>query len=50
MVLREDPELVRPNEAPEIRADIGRIHELVGWRPRIPLEQSLADLLASLEA
>ncbi|HEX7951142.1 MAG TPA: GDP-mannose 4,6-dehydratase [Candidatus Limnocylindrales bacterium] len=50
MLLREDPALVRPNEPPEIRADISRVHELVGWRPQIPLERSLADLLASLEA
>lgn len=50
MLLHEDPALVRPNEAPEIRADISRVHELVGWRPQIPLERSLADLLASLEA
>lgn len=50
MLLREDPALVRPDEAPEIRADISRVNELVGWRPQIPIEQSLADLLASLEA
>ena len=50
VLLHEDPALVRPNEAPEIRADISRVHELVGWRPQIPLERSLADLLASLEA
>ena len=49
MLLHQDPALVRPNEPPEIRADISRVHELVGWRPQIPLERSLADLLASLE-
>jgi GDP-4-dehydro-6-deoxy-D-mannose reductase len=49
MLLHEDPDLVRPNEAPEIRADISRVHELVGWRPQIPLERSLADLLDSLD-
>ena len=46
--LRQDPELVRSNEAPEIRADVSRVRQLVGWRPTIPLERSLADLLASL--
>jgi GDP-4-dehydro-6-deoxy-D-mannose reductase len=47
-LLHEDPSLVRANEAPEIRADVSRVRELVGWRPTIPLERSLADLLASL--
>jgi GDP-4-dehydro-6-deoxy-D-mannose reductase len=50
MAIREDPELVRPNEPAEIRADIGLVTRLVGWRPQIPLEKSLADLLASIEA
>jgi GDP-4-dehydro-6-deoxy-D-mannose reductase len=49
MTIRQDPKLVRPNEAPEIRADISLVQSLVGWAPQIPLEQSLADLLASLE-
>ena len=49
MTIREDPSLVRPNEPVEIRADIGLVNRLVGWRPQIPLERSLADLLASLE-
>jgi GDP-4-dehydro-6-deoxy-D-mannose reductase len=50
MRIRRDPEFVRPNEPAEIRADISRVRELVGWRPQIPLEKSLADLLASIEA
>jgi GDP-4-dehydro-6-deoxy-D-mannose reductase len=49
MTIRQDPALVRPNEAPEIRADISLVQSLVDWTPRIPLEVSLADLLASLE-
>jgi GDP-4-dehydro-6-deoxy-D-mannose reductase len=48
MSLHRDPRLVRQSEAPEIRADIGRIRRLVGWQPEIPLERSLSDLLASL--
>jgi len=50
MRIRRDPEFVRPNEPTEIRADISLVRELVGWRPQIPLERSLADLLASIEA
>jgi len=49
MTIREDAALVRPDEPQEIRADIGLVNRLVGWRPQIPLERSLADLLASLE-
>jgi GDP-4-dehydro-6-deoxy-D-mannose reductase len=46
--LRADPELIRPGEPPEIRADVSRVRGLVGWSPRLPLERSLADLLDSL--
>ncbi|MBU37869.1 MAG: nucleoside-diphosphate sugar epimerase [Anaerolineaceae bacterium] len=29
--------------------DIGRIHELLGWEPRIPLERSIADIILQLK-
>jgi GDP-4-dehydro-6-deoxy-D-mannose reductase len=42
-----DPALVRPGEASEVRGDPGRLTSLVGWRPEIPIEQTLADVLAA---
>ena len=43
---RTDPALVRDGDAPEIRADISRLQEVTGWRPRIDLETTLRDILA----
>lgn len=45
---RTDPELVRANEAAEIVGDPTRLHELTGWEPAIPLEQTLRDLTEAL--
>ncbi len=41
-----DPSLVRPVEVPVLRGDPGRLVEATGWKPEIPLEQTLADVLA----
>ncbi len=41
-----DPSLVRPVEVPVLRGDPGRLAEATGWKPEIPLEQTLADVLA----
>src|SRR3954470_9703680 len=41
-----DPTLFRPVDVPEVRGDPGRIESATGWRPAIPLEQTLADTLA----
>jgi GDP-4-dehydro-6-deoxy-D-mannose reductase len=40
-----DPERVRPVEIPELRGDRRRIEEAVGWRPELPLDRTLADVL-----
>lgn len=45
-----DPAFVRLGEAPEIRADIHRLQNLTGWRPRIELAQTLADVMAAATA
>jgi GDP-4-dehydro-6-deoxy-D-mannose reductase len=42
-----DPERVRAHEVPEIRGSPERLQEATGWRPEIPLEQTLADALAA---
>ncbi len=45
-----DPALVRPDDPPEIVGDASRLRALTGWVPSIDLEQTLADLLASIES
>jgi GDP-4-dehydro-6-deoxy-D-mannose reductase len=40
-----DPERVRPVDAPLLLGDAGRLHAL-GWSPRIPIDETLAALLA----
>ena len=40
-----DPDLVRPVEVPVLRGDPGRLMADTGWKPEIPLEQTLADVL-----
>jgi len=43
-----DQSLVRAGDPVEIRGDATLIRQLVGWQPRIPLEQTLVDILAAL--
>lgn len=40
-----DDSLLRPIDTPEIRADITKITDKTGWKPEIPLEQTLKDTL-----
>lgn len=40
-----NPSLVRPSEPPLIESDTRRIRQDVKWRPQIPIEDSLADIL-----
>jgi GDP-4-dehydro-6-deoxy-D-mannose reductase len=42
-----DQSLVRANDPAEIRGDATLIRQLVGWEARIPLEETLVDLLAT---
>jgi GDP-4-dehydro-6-deoxy-D-mannose reductase len=43
--VREDPELLRPTDAPFQACDATRLRNQTGWRPRIPLDQTLDDIL-----
>jgi GDP-4-dehydro-6-deoxy-D-mannose reductase len=43
--IRPDPTLLRPSDVPVLRGSAERIQHAVGWTPRIPLEQTLVDLL-----
>jgi GDP-4-dehydro-6-deoxy-D-mannose reductase len=40
-----DPARLRPTELPRVTGDPRRAHELLGWRPTIPLETTLSDVL-----
>ncbi|HEY9720840.1 MAG TPA: GDP-mannose 4,6-dehydratase [Oscillatoriaceae cyanobacterium] len=41
-----DPALLRPVDVPELVGDRRAIGEATGWEPRIPLDQTLSDVLA----
>jgi GDP-4-dehydro-6-deoxy-D-mannose reductase len=47
--VRTDPELMRPVDTPALRGDPSRLRAATGWAPVISLEESLRDVLASLE-
>jgi len=40
-----DPALTRPVEVPVLRGDPTRLQQATGWKPEIPLDQTLADVL-----
>jgi GDP-4-dehydro-6-deoxy-D-mannose reductase len=46
LAFETDPSLVRPVEVPVLRGDPGRLAAATGWKPEIPLEQTLADVLS----
>src|SRR5262249_33916819 len=37
----------RPNEIPDVRADITRAHKLLGWRPRLRFAEGIAGVVAA---
>jgi GDP-4-dehydro-6-deoxy-D-mannose reductase len=41
-----DPALVRPVEVPVLRGDPARLVNATGWKPEVPLDRTLADVLA----
>jgi len=36
---------VRPNDIPVMRCDASKVEQAIGWRPEIPIERTLQDLL-----
>ncbi len=46
LALETDPALMRPVEVPVLRGDPARLTAATGWKPDIPLEQTLEDVLA----
>jgi GDP-4-dehydro-6-deoxy-D-mannose reductase len=43
--IRTDPARLRPNDMPVVLGDPSRLERDTGWKPRIPIEQTLRDLL-----
>lgn len=43
--IETDPALMRPNDTPVLLGDPARLHQATGWRPEIPFDQTLVDLL-----
>ena len=47
--LQTDEALLRPLDTPVLKGDAQKIQASVGWRPRLDLETSLRDIVASLK-
>ncbi len=47
--LEVDPELVRPDDPPEIVGDASLLRALTGWMPAIALERTLGEILAETD-
>jgi GDP-4-dehydro-6-deoxy-D-mannose reductase len=45
MTVKPDPARYRPNDVPLLLGDPQRLHDELGWTPRIPLDQTIDDLL-----
>jgi GDP-4-dehydro-6-deoxy-D-mannose reductase len=43
--VREDPARLRPSDVPVLLGDHSKFTDRTGWRPSIPFEQTLADML-----
>ncbi|MCC7033034.1 MAG: GDP-mannose 4,6-dehydratase [Acidobacteria bacterium] len=46
IAVEQDPSRMRPNDAPRLAGSHARLTADTGWRPRIPLEQTVEELLA----
>ncbi len=43
--VRQDPARMRPSDVEVLLADVTKFHNLTGWKPEIPFEKTLSDLL-----
>jgi len=43
--VREDPKRLRPSDVPILLGDYSKFHQATGWKPEIPFEQTLRDML-----
>ena len=44
--VEQDPARMRPSDVPVLLGDASKFRKQTGWEPRIPFEQTMADLLA----
>ena len=44
-----DPACVRPNDIPELVADVRKLRATIDWRPGIGLEEMLGDMLNQVD-
>ena len=45
ITVREEPTRLRPSDVPVLRGDATRAQAAVGWKPEIPFERTLRDIL-----
>ncbi|MCP4547850.1 MAG: GDP-mannose 4,6-dehydratase [bacterium] len=43
--VENDPDRLRPSDVPRLEGDVTRLHQATGWKPQIPFEQTMQDLL-----
>jgi len=43
--VEQDPDRMRPSDTPIIEPDISKITACTGWKPEIPMEKTIADIL-----
>lgn len=43
--VRVDPARFRPSDVPVVQSNCGKLRREIGWRPAIPIEQTLRDIL-----
>lgn len=46
IIVEADPDRMRPSDTPVFVSDCTRLKQATGWKPKIPLEQTLYDILA----
>jgi len=43
--IKQDPKRLRPSDVPVLQGDSSKFREITGWKPEIPFEKTLEDLL-----
>src|SRR4029079_19707795 len=43
--VRQDPSRMRPSDIPQLICDPAKFQTLTGWKPQIPIEETLEDIL-----
>ena len=49
IIVRVDPEYFRPAEVETLLGDITKAHRELGWKPRVSIDQLIAEMVASDE-